>query len=154
MIKSISLAFMDDCQLTGIDKSAKLSVWRDRTVKCCRMFLILSLFIFTLTNCKKDSGITCNLNAAAPSQGIDTEITYEANGSGDGAITSLTYASSSGNITVTNPTLPWTITALVPADIPISIVATGTVKNGSLKVAYSGNGGDLTGSDQCSQSSK
>jgi hypothetical protein len=125
----------------------------ERFFNSFRILLILGLFMFTLTNCNKESEITCNLNASAPAEGVDIEITYKAIATGDGTITSLTYTSSTGNITVTNPELSWTITTLVPANTPISIVATGTVKNGSLEVTYSGNGGNIMGIDNCSQSS-
>ena len=120
------------------------------------MAAICGLFLLTFTTCKKDSDLTCNLNATAPAQGVAIEITYEATATGDGAITSLTYASSTGIITVANPALPWTITTLVPSDASISIVATGKVKNGSLKVSYLGSSGglDISGNDLCSQSSK
>ncbi len=81
-------------------------------------------------------------------------ITFKAIQTGDGVITTLTYKTSEKEETITNPTLPWTIDVDAAEATDISIVAEGTVKDGTLVVSYYGNsmGNEIQGDNNCSHS--
>jgi hypothetical protein len=111
------------------------------------------LLLFGLVNCKKTKEITCNLNASASQPPTEMYIVYSASQTGDGTISSLSYVTISGTVTVQNPILPWTIIVPVLTSTNVAISASGTVKNGSLKITYDGSSGTATihGSDMCEQ---
>jgi hypothetical protein len=115
----------------------------------------ISLLVFALAGCKKDETTTCNLSTAVNRPPVAMNVTYVASQTGDGTISTLSYVTGGGVVTVENPTLPWTVTASVGADADVKITASGTVKNGSLKIEYAGTSGGATisGSDMCSHSS-
>jgi hypothetical protein len=114
--------------------------------------LLLSLLLGFGAGCKKDKETTCSLATAVNRPPVAMNVTYVATATGDGVISTLSYIDGSGLVTVSNPTLPWTTTVSVPADADVRITASGTVKNGSLKVEYAGMSGGVTisGSDMCS----
>jgi len=114
--------------------------------------LVILLSGIFFTGCKKER--TCDLNATnSAGPGVDMTITYKAEQSGDGEISSLTYLTGSGAVTVTNPSLPWTISVEALATQVVGITATGTTKKGSLTISYEGmSGGNVIyGSDFCNQ---
>lgn len=115
--------------------------------------LIIAFVAISFSSCKKDSEITCNLNAGDKAT-AEMTITFTATQTGDGVISSLTYKTSEKEETVTNPTLPWTIEADAADATDFSIVADGTVKDGSITVTYKGlgMGSEMEGSDYCSHS--
>jgi len=117
------------------------------------LILMLSFVIIGFGSCEKDIEITCNLDA--PGQVTeDMTITFSASKTGDGVINTLTYKTSQGEVTLTNPTLPWTINVDTEEGSSISISAQGTVKDGSLTVAFHGETQSSTveGNDFCSHS--
>jgi hypothetical protein len=75
---------------------------------------------------------------------------------GDGLISSLTYAGPSGNVTVNSPTMPFSITTTVTLPTQVTMSASASTNNGSAAVSYSanivgGNGSDVeTGDQTCS----
>ncbi len=115
--------------------------------------LILSLIMITYTACKKDTEITCNLSKTdnAPA---DMSVIFKAVNTGDGAISTLTYKVGSTTKTISNPTLPWSVTVDAFDGDAISITAEGTTSDGSLTVSYDGKGSghEIEGSDNCSHS--
>lgn len=115
--------------------------------------MLFSVVTVGLLGCKKTSEITCNLSTASSQPPVEMNITYTATQTGDGTISSLTYMTIAGTITVQNPSLPWSITVPAMTSTNVSISATGTTKNGSLKINYEGNSGGATisGSDFCEQ---
>lgn len=118
--------------------------------------LVIAFVAISFSSCKKDSEITCNLNAGDKATNEMT-ITFTATKTGDGVISSLTYKTSEKEETITNPTLPWTIVVDATEGTDFSIVADGTVKDGSITVAYSGvelenPDNKMEGSDFCSHS--
>ncbi|MEI7725540.1 MAG: hypothetical protein WCK09_10580 [Bacteroidota bacterium] len=118
--------------------------------------LFVALLLVSLVDCKKKvSPITCNLVAASNQPSVPMNITYTAVRTGDGVISSLTYVSETGTVTVTNPNLPWTITVPISAGINVTMSASGTATNGSLNISYDGTSGGSTihASDYCSQES-
>ncbi len=115
--------------------------------------VFLSFIMIGFTSCKKGTTITCNL-AKADKAPVDMTITFKAIGTGDGTISSLTYKTSTKEETISNPALPWSITADAAAGTNISITATGTTKDGSVTISYEGKSGgsEISGSDFCSHS--
>ncbi|MCK9220840.1 MAG: hypothetical protein PHF97_10390 [Bacteroidales bacterium] len=112
----------------------------------------LSAALIGLFGCKKTAQeITCNLSAPENQSAVAMTIIYTATQTGDGVISSLSYATNSGMITIQNPSLPWADTISVITGTKIAISASGTVKNGMLKVTYQGYGGGSTfqASDFC-----
>ncbi len=117
------------------------------------IFLIPLMFLSSSCKKEKETEITCSLTTAPTQPPVDMNVTYKATQTGDGTISSLTYVTITGTVTVTNPQLPWEVTVAVTTTTNVSIAAAGTVKNGSLNISYDGNSGGATihGSDFCSQ---
>ncbi len=115
--------------------------------------VLLSVAVIGLIGCKKTKEITCNLSTAASKPPVEMTIIYTATQTGDGTLSSLSYATISGIVTVQNPSLPWTVTVPVLTSTDVAISATGTTKDGSLKISYDGvgSGGTISGSDFCEQ---
>ncbi|MEI6456429.1 MAG: hypothetical protein WCO93_09085 [bacterium] len=98
-----------------------------------KLSLLSVVMIIAFTKCRKDSD--CKLQASAPAQGSDMIFVYEAKIiSGQGSISSLTYVSSNGEITVENPRMPWRDTVLVPGAVSASVSAVGTIEGGRLQL--------------------
>lgn len=122
-------------------------------------FLIMFLLLLGigLSGCKKAKEITCSLYTAPSQPVIAMTVVYAAAQTGDGAISSLSYETNAGTVTVSNPTLPWTITISVLSGTNVKMSASGTTKNGSLKISYAGEGtsgsstSKISGSDYCEQ---
>ena len=93
----------------------------------------------------------CNLLAAPDSTNAGLTVVYTATATGDGTVSSLSYATSAGMVTVNNPALPWAITIQVPSRTRLTMTAAGTVTNGSLNIDYYGSGDGHTAhaSDYC-----
>lgn len=115
--------------------------------------VFLTVAVIALIGCKKTKEITCSLSTAASKPPVEMIITYTATQTGDGALSSLSYATISGTVTVQNPSLPWTITVSALTSTDVAISATGTTKDGSLKISYEGvgSGATISGSDFCEQ---
>jgi hypothetical protein len=115
--------------------------------------MLFSVVIIGLPGCKKTSEITCNLATATSQPPVEMNITYTATQSGDGTISLLSYMTIAGTVTVQNPSLPWSITVPALTSTNVSISASGTTKNGSLKIGYEGisGGATISGSDFCEQ---
>jgi len=115
--------------------------------------ILLAFAIIGSTACKKDEEITCNLSKIG-SASEDMSIEFKAEGTGDGTISTLTYKVGSTTKTVSNPSLPWSVTVSASAGDAISITASGTTKDGSITVSYDGigSGSEIKGSDDCSHS--
>jgi len=119
------------------------------------LILILAFILIGFGSCKKDTEITCNLNTADQAP-VNMTISFSATQTGDGTISTLTYKTSAGEETITNPSLPWTIDVAADEGTDISITALGKVKDGSLTVSYSGEsqGNEVEGSDFCTHLNK
>ena len=118
-----------------------------------KISMLFAVMLVIMMSCKKDSETTCNLSATVNQAPVGMSIVYAASQTGDGVISSLTYVSGTGNVTVTNPSLPWSVTVYVPAGTGVTLSASGSVKNGSLNVSYEGSaeGYHILGSDACSK---
>lgn len=115
--------------------------------------MLFSVVIIGLLGCKKTNEITCNLSTTSSQPPVEMNITYSATQTGDGTISSLSYMTIAGTMTVQNPTLPWSVTVPALTSTNVSISATGTTKNGSLKISFEGisGGATISGSDFCEQ---
>lgn len=125
--------------------------------KISSLALLLSFIMIGFTSCSKSDGggaTTTSLNATAQPVSTAMSIEFTAIQTGDGTISTLTYTVGSTTQTVTNPTLPWSITVDATAGDNVSMTATAITTNGSVNIAYDGNNGGETvhGSDSCSTS--
>jgi len=122
--------------------------------KLIAVTLLLALSFSIFTACKKNaSELTCTLYTTPTQPPVNMTVTYTATATGDGSMASLTYATMSGNITIHNPQLPWSITVTALTSTNVSISATGTATNGSLEIKYDGTSGgsSISGRDFCQQ---
>lgn len=62
-------------------------------------------------------------------------VTYTASRTGNGSISSYTYNTDHGPVTVTDPTLPYTLTTTL-ATARAGVAAIGTASNGSLTIGW------------------
>ena len=115
--------------------------------------ILLAFIIIGSTACKKDEEITCNLSKSDTAP-VDMTIQFKAVGTGDGTISTLTYKVGATSKTVSNPSLPWSVSVDALSGDAISITAEGTTKDGSLTVSYDGqaSGNEIEGLDDCSHS--
>jgi hypothetical protein len=123
--------------------------------KTLAFLVLLSMVLVISDGCKKKSDeITCNLNTGVSQPPVDMNVIYTATQSGDGVMASLTYETITGTVTIQNPKLPWSDTISVLTTTNVKMTATGTVKNGTLKISYSGvsGGSSFQGSNSCEQS--
>ena len=113
--------------------------------------LLIGLLLIGFTSCNKEKEVDCNLSKGDQAV-VEMPIIFTASEDGDGVISSLTYKVGDTQETITSPYLPWTITIDATEGDDILITATGTVKNGSIKITYEGKSGgiEIAGSDDCS----
>lgn len=120
--------------------------------------LMIILIALAMAGCKKETKetVTCSLLANPDTVSVGMTVVYSATRTGDGTMSSLSYATSSGMVTIPNPALPWTITIQVPANTKITMTASGTVTNGSLDIDYkgTGDGHNTHASDNCAHYSE
>jgi hypothetical protein len=112
------------------------------------------VFLLGFISCNKDnSDNTCNIgkNDVAPAAMV---IHFTASQTGDGIISTLTYAVGSTQKTISNPSLPWSTDVQAAAGDAISITASGKADHGSIKVTYDGTNEttEIKGEDYCSHS--
>jgi len=100
------------------------------------------------TNC--NPALSIGSDFAEPTGTID--VMYSASVTGDGQISSLTYAGPSGPVMVSNPALPYSITTTVPLPTQATMTASATYTNGTITIAYSasvGGSDDEQGNQVC-----
>jgi hypothetical protein len=120
---------------------------------------LLGLGIAGCDSSEVDEPRTCNLATSDTIVPAGMSVTYRATKTGDGSISSLSYGTNDGLQQVTNPALPFTQTVTLGAGTHALMSATGTVRNGMLKIEFTGSsstGGTTTtieDSDSCSQTS-
>jgi hypothetical protein len=118
-------------------------------------FIGIVAIIFSMTACKKDKEETCQLDTGQSSIDMVTDVVLKASNTGDGSFSKIKYTVGDSVVSVSSPSLPWEVTVSdVSANTNIGVVATGTVKNGSLHISYNAGADDnyISGSDMCSQS--
>ena len=98
---------------------------------------ILSLMIVLLTNCDstESSGPeSFNLAVTPTEANMDYSVEYKAEKTGDGQLSQIVYNTNDGQVTVDNPSLPWTVTVNIVQGTNISLEASGTASNGSVTI--------------------
>jgi hypothetical protein len=77
-------------------------------------------------------------------------VTYSASTTGDGLVSSLTYVGASGQVTVNNPTIPFSVSTTVPLPTQAAMSAAASYTNGTVTIAYQANvgGGDIEQTNQ------
>ena len=82
--------------------------------------------------------------------GTTVDVQYNATQTGDGTITSLSYAGPTGSVVVQNPSFPFTVTTTVTLPSQAQMSATGFFTNGTVTIAYSADvgGGDVESTSQ------
>ncbi len=121
--------------------------------------LLFSIFLlgiaFLSSSCKKDDDPetkTCNLikNDTLDS---DMDLVFKVEKTGDANCTQISYTIAGAVQTLTNPTLPWTISTTGEAGEAIELTADATTTNGSISINISGSSGNssLSLSESCSQ---
>lgn len=103
-----------------------------------RFWSFIVLFVPVLSSCSKDTSDTCDVSTTPTTAGVAESVSYSANKIGNASMSSLTYGGANGNVTVNNPTLPWSTTVTVPQGGNISIAATGkSSSGGGIAAGYS-----------------
>ena len=97
-----------------------------------------------------DDSTSCNLDTAE-SGDIGGTVTYRAEKTGDGVVSSLTYATDTGPQLVPSPILPYMQTVTLTS-AHARLQATGSVTNGSITISYSASGGPEQQQAMCSAS--
>jgi hypothetical protein len=109
------------------------------------LFLSVTIALVLAVACSDSSGPdtqTCTLTTPASSFGnLTIDVKYQAIGSGDGQLSSVTYATQTGNVTEQNPTLPWEKDLTLTGGVQAQISGNGTVKTGGLTVQYLADAG-------------
>lgn len=117
--------------------------------------MLLIGFAFLSNSCKKDDDPetkTCNL-IKSDTLDTDMDLVFTVEKTGDADCTQLTYTIAGAEVTLTNPTLPWTFNASGEAGDAIELTADATTTNGSISISIEGNSGNssLSLSESCSQ---
>ncbi len=105
--------------------------------------VIIIFWISILSSCSKSSSGNnntpkqCNFETNTVATSSDIAVAYSATNSSGGSISSLIYKGPTGPVTVTNPTLPWSITVTIPKGDSVNIAAVGSAPSGSsLTLSY------------------
>ena len=117
------------------------------------LLMILSVLALVVGCGSTECDLTTS-NALDP--GTDWQVKYSATVTGDGSISRINYLDATGAVqTVTNPTLPWSLTVTIPAPGPAEVNAAAEVKDGSASVqaeASRAPADTIRGVDACSAS--
>ena len=110
--------------------------------------LLILVLALLLSSCDKSDDTTSpnntqqvNLTISNTQLPSNLSVTYKAVSTGDGKITQLTYLDDKGvTQTVSNPTLPWSMTLSMTSNDYVSMTAAGTISKGSLTITVDGIG--------------
>ena len=107
--------------------------------------LALCAAALTLSACSDDnnggSTTPCNLDTGASDLSGNLAVHYEASTTGNGTLSSLTYATDAGNQVVVNPTLPWE-TDVTLTTARARLQAVGNVSSGSIVIEFQADAGE------------
>jgi hypothetical protein len=84
--------------------------------------------------------------------GNTIDVTYTASVTGDGLVSSLTYTGPSGDVTVNNPAMPYSIDVNVPLPNQAAMSAAASFNNGTITIGYQaevGGGDEEQGNQTC-----
>jgi hypothetical protein len=83
--------------------------------------------------------LPCGIDTGNSSIAGGLSVAYTASLSGAGSVTSITYTDNSGDVVVTNPTLPFQASVTL-ATLPARIRASGSVTTGAITIGYNATG--------------
>lgn len=127
---------------------------------------LLALAALPFAGCDSSSNTVepkaCSLNVSASTSSTSLTYTYTVSATGTARVSGLSYRSaapvggSGGITTLTSVTLPWTVTATLPAGTAPLLSVTGTVTEGTLSAKAEGRASGSTivtvnASNSCSQ---
>ena len=105
--------------------------------------LALCAMALTVSACSDDDNgdntLPCGLDTGNSEISGDITVGYSAALTGAGTVTSITYTDNSGDVVVTNPTLPYQANVTL-STLPARIRAAGSVTSGSIVIGYSATG--------------
>ena len=99
-----------------------------------RRILAFALCFYLVSACSKSTSTNnqCNFSTGSGTAASDAQVTYSATGSGSASLSSVTYKGASGDVKVSNPSLPWSASINFPNGGSVSLSAVGTASNGGL----------------------
>lgn len=106
--------------------------------------LALCAAAFVLSACGDDSSgggdtLPCGLDTGNSAIFNNITVGYTATLSGAGTVESITYTDNSGDVVVTNPTMPFQANVTL-STLPARIRASGSVTTGTLTIGYTATG--------------
>ena len=92
------------------------------------------LFIYIISGCSKSSSSNnnCNFSTGSTTAPSGAEVSYSASGKGSASLSSITYQGINGQVTVSNPALPWSISFGYANGGSVELSAEGTATNGGV----------------------
>jgi hypothetical protein len=100
--------------------------------------------LFTISACSNDdtgSDTTpCTMDTGASEISGNLAVHYEASATGNGTLSSVTYATDAGDQVVVNPSLPWEVDVTL-ATAHARLRAAGRLNNGVITIQYQADGG-------------
>ena len=106
--------------------------------------LALCAAVLTVSACSDDNndgGTACTMDTGASDISGNLTVHYEASTTGNGTLSSITYATETGNQVVVNPDLPWE-TDVTLATVHARVQALGSVSSGSIEIQFQADGGE------------
>lgn len=92
------------------------------------------LFIYIISGCSKSSPSknNCNFSTGLATAPSGAEVSYSATGKGSASLSSVTYQGVNGPVTISNPSLPWSISFGYANGGSVELSAEGTATNGGV----------------------
>ena len=99
-----------------------------------KMALIVALGFYLVSGCSKSSSTNnqCNFSTGSATAPSDAHVTYLATGTGTTFLSSIVYKGASGDVTVSNPSLPWSASINFPNGGSVALSAVGTAGSGGI----------------------
>jgi hypothetical protein len=106
-----------------------------------RISALMILLFGIVSACSKSSSnsspTSCNFGTDVITTNTTVPVTYSASNKNGGTLSSITYFGRNGQVTVVNPTLPWTFTDTLAQGKTVNITGLGTAPaGGSLYLTY------------------
>jgi hypothetical protein len=101
--------------------------------------LAFVLCFYIISGCSKSSSSNnqCNFSTGSATAGSGAQVTYSVSGQGTSSVSSVTYQGANGQVKVSNPSLPWSVSIGFPNGGSVGVSAVGTASNGGvIKLAY------------------
>lgn len=102
--------------------------------------LLISLLAFSaviIFSCSKDdNSLTCDVSPDTYVLTADATVTYSVTITGSVSVSTIKYQGTSGPVTLSNPTVPFSIVLPLASGLPSTIEAIGTTNGGTITAAY------------------